>query len=468
MALIIIMLFTTLSMWGALTLSFGTASAENGKYLLGITLPRDFREEPEVRAVLVNYKNSFRRLTWWGFVSCFLVIPLNGYVSFLILFIMAWFGVLYHLYSENIRRSARTLYAIKRKNGWLTGSPHIIRIDTVLSSIGDKGAVSGWWFAGAWIIGAAGLYLMRNSQDGWGYIITGINLLVMAAFTLSYFGIRRSKLQVYCSDSEANRKINNSVRREWSWCMAVHSYGVSLVTVCIALRGKGYLPAAAQDAGNLLGIVLFLFLGGMGSMAVIYAAHYKVKKVKERIFECLSDNGAEVYGDDDEYWLNGTPGRKSSGKLVEKRIGIGMTTSTSLNSTTVEKAVWAMTFLFTAGIAAFMMPFDFARITMTVDGETCRVQAASMGYTIPLDRVQEVTLMEERPEMSKKNGYDSNRFYLGDFRVEGYGKCKVYISLDNHSVIKVDTPDEIIWFNAGSQTQTQQFYEQLKSAVEEW
>ena len=88
-----------------------------------------------------------------------------------------------------------------------------------------------------------------------------------------------------------------------------------------------------------------------------------------------------------------------------------------------------------------------------------------MGYTIDLEDVKEVTLLEERPDMSKKHGYDSNRFFLGDFRVKGYGTCKVYIDLGNDCVIKVDTGDKLVWFNGATREQTREFYDKLKEAV---
>lgn len=304
MVILGIMMFVMLVMWGSLAAAYGLLPPENGRYLLGITLPVQYREEPQVLEVLASYKKKCKRITWWGFVGCFLVIPLNGYISFLLLFIMGWFAFLYHLYNENIRIHARRLYDVKCKNSWFSGSTH----------------------------------------------------------------------PVSCGSGEA-------------------------------------------------------------------------------------------YGDDDEYWLYGAPGRKSTGKMEANRLGIGLTTNNTLIPTVGEKAVWVVMFLFVGGIALFMMPFDFARITMEMDGTSCRVQGASMGYTINLEDVKEVTLLEERPDMSKKSGFDSNRFYLGDFRVKDYGTCKVYINLKNDSVIKVDAGDRLVWFNGATKEQTKEYYEQLKEAV---
>lgn len=290
MAIIIIMMFTMLVLWGSLAVGYHAETPENGKFLLGITLPEEYRGDPEVQQVLADYKKTRRRITWWGFAGCFLIIPLNGFISILIIFMIGWFAFLYHFYYENIRRSARRLYEMKRRKGW----PYI---------------------------------------------------------------------------------------------------------------------------------------------------------------------------DDDEYFLNGRGNRKSSGRLEQKRIGIGMTTNNTLVPTVGEKAIWIVMFLFVGGLSIFMMPFDFTKITMKIDGSSCRVQGASMGYTIDLDEVEDVTLFHQLPEMSKKHGYDSNRFFLGDFRVKDYGVCKVYVCLKNDFVIKVDTAEDTVWFNGATQEETEAFYRELMDAV---
>ena len=67
--------------------------------------------------------------------------------------------------------------------------------------------------------------------------------------------------------------------------------------------------------------------------------------------------------------------------------------------------------------------------------------------------------------MSKISGFDSNRFYLGDFRVKDYGKCKAYLSVKQDAVICIETQEKTIWVNGESLEQTKEFYEML---MREW
>lgn len=306
MAIIIIMLITMIAMWGSLVAAYGSASMENGKYMLGITLPEQYRKEPEVQEIAAAYRRNCRRINWLGLAGCLLVFPLNKYSSLLILWIMVWFGLLMYGYNENIRSSGRRLYALKQQKGWLSGNPHIV----------------------------------RN----------------------------------------------------------------------------------------------------------------------------VSEDGEELYGDDDEYWLNGTVSEGGL-RLEKKRVGVGVQFSNTAASRRLEKMVLIVTGLFVTGLALFLMPFDFSDITMDITDGKCRVEAAGMGYTFPLEEIQQITVLEERPDMSKKNGYDSNRLNLGDFRVKGYGKCKVYVCLESETVIKVETDSGIVFFSGMNEAQTKEFAEELTEAA---
>lgn len=472
MIIIGIMLFTMLFMWGALAISYNTANTENGTYLLGITLSTQYRKEKEVTEILAEYRKGFRRLTLFGFLGCFVVFPLNRYMSFLLLWVMVWYAVLIYGYHENIMKHARRLYQLKQEKGWLTGKPHIVRIDTVLSSIGNKGLISPWWWLPVWIMGIVGLVialLQRTTAEAFLWVVVSL-LVAMAGLTLADRGIRRMRKKVYCDNTQANQTINNTVQREWSFCILFHGYGIAIDLLLKVL--KKYFPAAGsigQDLGEINGLqgikVALLSLSILFSFAIMLRAYYKCQKVKRQILDSVAVNGGELYGDDDEYWLNGTA-QSGTNRLVEKRIGIGFELANTSANRGIEKGVLIFTAIFVAGIAVFLMPFDFAQVTLIMGEEKCRVEAAGMGHSFAWDEVQEITLLTEKPKMSKKSGYDSNRFYLGDFHVSGHGSCKVYVALETDSVIQVTTTDEKIFFNGENDEETAQMWEMLMLEIE--
>lgn len=447
MAIIMIMAFTILVMWGALVFSYGRGSIENGKYLLGITLPKQYRDETEVKTVLKSYRVGNRKLNWIGLFSGAALLLFSDYMSIQFPLLMIWFFLLLWFYQENVKKHACRLYEVKKKNGWLTGNPHIVRVDTVLSSIKDRGCVSWLWFLPAWLMGM----IARSYIE--------IFIFVQMLFFLGWLGVCKSRPVVYCSDTKMNQKIDRALRFEWSRCMVLHGYGMSILMLFIGWTGR------LQDSSA--GVILGVFLATLGSFIAIFFAWYNGKKVKERVLECLTAADTKLYDDDDEYWLNGYPTGMSPAGLAEKRIGIGWTTTHSLTYSTTDKAVGIIIGLFCIGITILMIPFDFAKVTMQIDNEAgkCRIEAASMGYIFELEDVENVSWVEERPSMSKRNGLDSNRFYLGDFRVSGYGNCKVFLSQKNDIAILVELKDKNIWFNSECFEETETFYQALREAV---
>lgn len=480
MAIIIILGFTMLFMWGTIAFSYGSGAVCNGKYVLGITLLESWRNEEEVREIMGLYRRGKKRIDWIGLMLIVPMLMLNGYLSVTVAVLMLWFGLLASLHQENVRCCAKKLYAVKEKNGWFTGNTHVVRVDTALSARQDKGAVSLWWLLPAYLAGSVGCAWAWQASGGsllsrlFGWGPAGIFVKAEVLLLLVILGIRKARSQVYCSDTNANQKIDKVMRYEWSRCITIHAYGVAVLAWYMGWRLRhGSLEGTERyvyEGERMLAVLGLLFIMG-GTFYVVCKTYFRVKKVKEQVLNGLAMAGEEVYGDDDEYWLNGYPagvrpiGAKQSMGLQEKRIGIGWTTNNSLQANTLDKAVLVFIAVSILGICLFLAPFDFAKITMEMDDTKCRIQAASMGCSFALEDVETVELVQKRPSMSKKSGYDSNRFFLGDFRVSGYGTCKVFLSLQNDMAVRVETKDKIVWFNSENPDETERFYGELSAAL---
>lgn len=469
MAIIMIFLFTMLFMWGVAVYSYLPGSVNNGKYVLGITIPVQYRKEEKVQEILRDYHKKMRYINGIGLLACVPVLLLNEYMSIDVLLLLLWYGLLIYFHQENVERCARKLYSLKQKNGWLVGNPHVVRIDTALSGRKDTASVSVRWLFFAWLIGLGSCLLPGLWAKGllsWTVLVAFIG--VETLFFLIWLGVKKAPRRVVCSDAEVNGKLDHILRFEWSRCMVIHSYGIAAFT--LYMNWKLYADARQEEAGMLSAgtnpmTVFVLAFGMIGSVLSIYFAYHNVKKEKEKLLANLAEEGAELYGDDDEYWLNGYPKGVHPTGFTEKRIGVGWTFNASLKSSAADKAILVLGSVFVAGICLFLIPFDFARVRLEVEDNRCRVSAASMNYSFALDDIGQITLVEEKPSMSKKNGYDSNRLFLGDFRVQGYGTCKVFAFVKNDMAVRVDTPNKTIWLNGENEEETQYFYEMLQEAA---
>lgn len=492
MAIVLIMLFVILNMWIAFPLSYGKGAVQNGRYLLGITLPRKYWTEPPVQEVLEDYWRRLKKLHLAGLAFGLGNLIFYQYISLMLPYLILWFFLMIRLYNENLDRSARALYQVKCRNGWLEGDPHLIRIDTALSAVGEKGCVSFLWLVPAWGLTALGcLLLLRGGAAGQEALGMGVQEVarlgevagreaaglggmrvvwicsqVFAELFLcgSYLGIRRMRPQVYCSHTLANQKLNQVVKRQWSRAVVLLSYGTAILFLFWVWQTgrKAAMPLEDfQENGQSLSLLIFLGVCATGTLLLLLGTYHGIKSAKERVFQSLEAEQEKLYADEDEYWLNGYPAGRKAPLFAEKRVGIGLTISSGAGGGLAEKMVCFFIIAVVLGMSLFLGTFDFARITMEIEDGKCRIRAASMGYSFALDEVEEITWVESRPRMSKISGLDSNRFYLGDFRVKEDGKCKVYISLEQEAAIRVKTAERIIWFNSESLEETREFYEKL-------
>lgn len=477
MAITIIMAFTILAMWGALVFTYGKTSVENGKYLLGITLPVRLREEPEVRDVMVSYKRDNARLHRNGFLMGAALLLLSDFMSIQVPLLLVWYCALIWYYQENVKKHAIRLYELKKEKGWLTGSPHVIHVDTALSSMKDRGVLSWKWFLPAWVLSFLGILSGGNRGfrlDIWDVLVIlldkhshfALMLCTQSVFLFIWYCVKEAKPQVYCSDSKINQKVDRAVRFEWSRCAVVHAWGMALLLCWNGMLNRG------NDADQL---TVMISVGTVGALAIWGWAWYKVRRCRDQAMGLAAAKEAELYGDDDVYWLYGYPPGYRARGMAEKRIGVGWTAVDSLQPGKVDYLIYGILIAVAAGIFLFFMPYDFAKVRVNVkSGEesSCEVQVCFQqreleAVTFLLEDVEAVILVEKRPSMSKKSGLDSNRFWLGDFRVSGYGTCEVVLHVKNDTAVYVDLKEgQDLWFNGETPEETQKIYEELVQAFE--
>ena len=74
MAIMVFILLTMLFMLGALVFTTGSSMVlDNGSYYLGITIPKNYRNEEAVKVIVAQYKKSWRVISFIGLVTCFMV-----------------------------------------------------------------------------------------------------------------------------------------------------------------------------------------------------------------------------------------------------------------------------------------------------------------------------------------------------------------------------------------------------------
>ena len=115
---------------------------------MGITIPKERREEEPVKNIKAEYMRSWKRISIIGLVTCFMILIFYDYVSIQMVYILTWFFVLMYAYQNSLKRCGWKLYNWKITQDWYKGSENggrLCRIDTALTSSRKKMSVSPYW-----------------------------------------------------------------------------------------------------------------------------------------------------------------------------------------------------------------------------------------------------------------------------------------------------------------------------------
>lgn len=445
---------TMLFMLATLAYTMGSAAIlENGAYYMGITIPKEHRNDEAVKDIRAEYKQSWRKITLIGLVTCFASIIFYDYVSIQMVYIITWLFVLMYVYQSSLKKYGWKLYKWKVEQDWYKGSEaggSVSRIDTVLTRSRKNMPISPYWGILPMTITAFCVFKYCTA----GFSVASSSFAACAVmFFVVYFVIARSRTKVYCDDSEVNIEINRSVKYEWSRCMMLHSFMAAVIALALT-----YISGVQPRDGSAAALWSFVLsmLCSLGSLAALFFAYSNVRRVKNQA------DAVQYYDDDDIYYLTGKKNPNAS-RVQEKRIGIGF----SINAgSRVEWAVIGCTMLFVVGLAIFLAKYDLADIALEVGADgtgraAASVEAAGEKSSFYLDEITDVEYLDKLPSMSKNVGYDGTVYNIGTFNVQGYGQCDTYICLKTKAAVVVRTESKVYVFNDETVDGTLDMYNML-------
>ncbi len=95
MIVMVIEIITMLFMLASLVYTMGSGSIlENGAYYMGITIPKEHRDEEPVQNIKAEYIKSWKKISLAGLVTCLAILVFYDYVSVQMVYILTWFFVL--------------------------------------------------------------------------------------------------------------------------------------------------------------------------------------------------------------------------------------------------------------------------------------------------------------------------------------------------------------------------------------
>jgi hypothetical protein len=289
------------------------------------------------------------------------------------------------------------------------------------------------------------------------FAVTGAAVFI-TAFSLSRVSAG-DKTVTYSEGSEINLALNRVYKREWSKCFfaVAMTESVMLAAVYFIMLGIGI---------NLIAVTAYIFLSSVCLIVLILSAYNKIRDERKRLLRIANET---VYADGDKYWHRGAYNNPNDNRSwVEKRIGYGMTINTAKKGGRLFVALTiGFAVLIALGLAIYLIPLDFGAVKLSVSRQTVTVNVPMYeSYTFSTREIAGITLSDDFPRATKVFGANSDRLYIGRFRVAGYkGISQVFIHRDNPPFIVVELESGWVFVNGGTREETEMYYDLLTGEV---
>ena len=429
--------------------------------LIGVTIP--FLELKNDK--VLNIVKEFKRENIIGFIiASILFIPsfffkLN---SNQILYFFLWLIGVYIFTRSLFIKYNKKLMNLKRENNWLLPSKRLVTIDTEVTRLKDKMPLSVLWFIPSFIISLIPIIIVFNNIKEYGTslgIVASNALIGNIIFLVMYKIYSKGKTEVISEDTSANIAYNTVFKRTWTMG--------TIIAATIQSIGMLFMFSLFLNKNN--STILFILSVMIPSSIILVGILYINKKIREEQGRILNTCKNPIYTDNDEFWSKGVYNNPNDRAVtVEDRTGYGITYNLG---TKKGRRIYYGTLIF-AGIIVIvttvsMIRFDHTKFTLNIDNNIVKINAPTYGTEFDIDDIEEVAMLDNLPSGIRTNGVGASTYNLGNFSINGYGKCKLYVYFENTNCISIKLKDNsYIFFNDKSNDETLKYYSELEKALE--
>jgi uncharacterized membrane protein len=427
---------------------------------IGVSLPREVLKSAEIEGIVKMYRNSILRLVLIAAVGSVPLFFLLSYVSITTLYLFMWMGLLFYACNRIFTKYHRKLLELKQGNRWFGSKARIVSIDTEVSRLKNTMPISGKWFILPALLSLLPfLFAFLNKNADVMLLSLGSLAVVNTLVSIWLYRLVYNERTVFFSEDTSVNMAYNTVRKSTlsrGWLMFALLESAVVAIICFIIWQFGMAVILA---------VCILLVVSLFGILIIFGAYQSVQGKQQRLKDAKNN---DVYIDDDSGWENGfmfynNPYDERT--MVEKRSGYGYTINIASRG---GKAFIYGTFGFLAliiiGTTAISFWADFGEVEMTMISEnnTIEIQAPMYGYQFNAEDIIGVDMIDDIPSGLRTNGVSTERYALGNFNIDGYGKSKLYITR-NAPYIVIELDGLYVFINGETEEQTQEYYNQLQA-----
>ena len=147
--------------------------------------------------------------------------------------------------------------------------------------------------------------------------------------------------------------------------------------------------------------------------------------------------------------------------MVDKRVGLGTTVNMATPLGKISSLISVIALLSLPIVCIWIIMEEFTPIQLSIKDNTLCSQQIFEDYSIDVDDIENVTLVEELPRMSKSNGSAMDNLLKGKFHVRNQGTYQVFLNPQNKYFISFSADGVNYYMSGFDDEETMKVYKQL-------
>lgn len=209
----------------------------------------------------------------------------------------------------------------------------------------------------------------------------------------------------------------------------------------------------------------FLFLVIVAS---IYISNKIFKKYNRMLRELkIKNDWLSENTNADEYWKDGVyKNPNDSRTIVEKRTGYGTTCNLATKKGKfMTYGGYAFGLVVGIGVLGLLFTLETAKFTMNIDNGIVNINAPLYSTSFEVSKIESVELIDEMPGGMRTNGSATDKYALGNFSINNYGKSQLYVYKDTKKYVVIKLKDSYVFINSKSIEETENYYKKLTETI---
>ena len=454
---LIIIAWLVFGMMAAFTLFY---TKDQNHQVLGVTLSDAHAQTPEVQDMLSGYKRTCILLFLLsGGLSLLLLLPAFGsYVEFLLLMLVLanlflnWFVV--HKYQKKLQ-------TLKKEKGWIYQQARIVTVDMNVVKEKDKAGISSiwvWLFLLLSFIPTVYLLFSPAIRELYPLGFSFIGPLSQLCMVFLYYQMLRSHSPALSKNTEVNKACARTLER-------IRTTGATLSALSMLVFWILFNFSILHFRNGIM-IVLPVVVLVIALLIIAFWQQKKIRATEKYFFGPELKDDSHLFEQESMYKWGFYNNPNDPRLFVPKRIaGMGWT----INIAHPAGKLMGFGILVLVLVALIPVFYGSAKdYVITEEGSQIIIDAAMYDLSIEKSQIVSVTTLDSLPQGSRTNGYGGANKSFGHFRLDGYGKCRLYIYHQGgkYIVLKLDgdNPAHVI-VNGKTPEDTEALYQSIKEWV---